>query len=210
MSQAEAELSRSRLGAEQAATSDVAGARANVEVARANHEKAQSDLNRMRPLAAKEEISRQQFDSFQSAARVAEAQLRAAQQKLTAAEQTAQTSAAGVHAAQAAPGERPRRPGPVACRAAPGRGQHRPGPLPPQAAIQQARANLAAAELQLGYTTVTAPAEGVVTRKTVEPGQTVQPGQGLMTVIPLHDVWVTANFKGGPSWPECTPASAPR
>jgi membrane fusion protein (multidrug efflux system) len=40
-----------------------------------------------------------------------------------------------------------------------------------------------------------APEEGEVSNKTVEPGQIVQPGQGLMTVVPLHDVWVTANFK---------------
>ena len=58
-----------------------------------------------------------------------------------------------------------------------------------------ARANLDAAKLQLSYTTVTAPLDGVVTRKSVEVGQVVSPGQGLMTIIPLHDVWVTANFK---------------
>jgi membrane fusion protein, multidrug efflux system len=63
------------------------------------------------------------------------------------------------------------------------------------AGIQQARANLAAAELQLSYTTITAPTDGEVTRKTAEVGQYVQPGQALMTVVPLHLVWVTANFK---------------
>ena len=47
----------------------------------------------------------------------------------------------------------------------------------------------------LSYTTITAPSDGVVTRKSVEPGQIVQPGQSLMTVIQLQDVWVTANFK---------------
>ena len=64
-----------------------------------------------------------------------------------------------------------------------------------QAAVEQARANLEAAELQLSYTTIVAPMDGVVTRKTVEVGQIVQPGQGLMTIVPLHDIWVTANFK---------------
>ena len=63
------------------------------------------------------------------------------------------------------------------------------------AGVGAARANLAAAELQLSYTTLTAPVDGVVTRKSVEPGQIVQPGQSLMTIIPLQDVWVTANFK---------------
>ncbi|HXB75241.1 MAG TPA: efflux RND transporter periplasmic adaptor subunit, partial [Candidatus Acidoferrales bacterium] len=63
------------------------------------------------------------------------------------------------------------------------------------AGVEAARANLAAAELQLSYTTLVAAVDGVVTRKSVEPGQVVQPGQGLMTIIPLQDVWVTANFK---------------
>ena len=39
------------------------------------------------------------------------------------------------------------------------------------------------------------PSDGVVTRKSVEAGQIIQPGQGLFTLIPLNDVWVTANFK---------------
>jgi membrane fusion protein (multidrug efflux system) len=63
------------------------------------------------------------------------------------------------------------------------------------ARVQEARANLAAAELNLGYTTIVSPADGVVTKKSVEPGQIVQPGQALLAIIPLKDVWVTANFK---------------
>ena len=63
------------------------------------------------------------------------------------------------------------------------------------AAVEAARASLEAAELQLSYTTITAPIDGTVTRKSVEVGQIVQPGQGLMTLIPLQDTWVTANFK---------------
>jgi membrane fusion protein (multidrug efflux system) len=63
-----------------------------------------------------------------------------------------------------------------------------------EAAVKVAQANLAAAELTLSYTTITAPVDGTVTRKSVEVGQMVQPGQGLMTVI-TPDAWVTANFK---------------
>jgi membrane fusion protein (multidrug efflux system) len=62
------------------------------------------------------------------------------------------------------------------------------------AAVKTARARLEAAELTLSYATITAPVDGVVTRKSVEVGQMVQPGQGLMTVI-TPDIWVTANFK---------------
>ena len=57
------------------------------------------------------------------------------------------------------------------------------------------KANLAAAELQLSYTSIVAPIDGVVTKKMVEVGQIVQPGQGLLVLVPLHDIWVTANFK---------------
>ena len=63
------------------------------------------------------------------------------------------------------------------------------------AKVQQARAALEAARLNLEYTTVIAPSDGVATHKQVEVGQIVQQGQGLMVIVPLHDVWVTANFK---------------
>jgi membrane fusion protein (multidrug efflux system) len=49
--------------------------------------------------------------------------------------------------------------------------------------------------LQLSYTTIVSSTDGVVTRKNVEVGQIVQPGQSLMTIVQLQDVWVTANFK---------------
>jgi membrane fusion protein (multidrug efflux system) len=63
------------------------------------------------------------------------------------------------------------------------------------AAIAQARANYEAATLNLSYTTITAPADGAVTRKSVEAGQVLQPGQDLLVLVPLSNVWVTANFK---------------
>jgi len=63
------------------------------------------------------------------------------------------------------------------------------------AAVTQARADLAFAELQLGYTEVRAPVDGVVSKRTVEVGQVAQMGQPLLAIVPLHDVWVVANFK---------------
>src|SRR5260370_5326657 len=63
------------------------------------------------------------------------------------------------------------------------------------AKVEQARAALEAAELNLSYTEITAPVDGVATHKQVEPGQIVQAGQGLLVVVPLQNVWVTANFK---------------
>jgi len=63
------------------------------------------------------------------------------------------------------------------------------------AKVDQARAALDAALLNLSYCNIVAPVDGVATHKQVEPGQIVQPGQGLLVVVPLRDVWVTANFK---------------
>src|SRR4029434_9875171 len=63
------------------------------------------------------------------------------------------------------------------------------------AKVQQARAALDAAQLNLEYATIVAPVDGVATHKQVEVGQVVQQGQGVMVVVPLQDVWVTANFK---------------
>jgi membrane fusion protein (multidrug efflux system) len=64
-----------------------------------------------------------------------------------------------------------------------------------QAAAQKNAAALQQAELNLQYTTIVAPFAGVVSKKNVEPGQVVQPGQPLVSVVNLEDVWVTANFK---------------
>jgi membrane fusion protein, multidrug efflux system len=63
------------------------------------------------------------------------------------------------------------------------------------ARVAAARAARDQAALQLSYTRMTAPSNGVVSKKTVEIGQLVQPGQPLMSVVPLEDVWVTANLK---------------
>ncbi len=63
-----------------------------------------------------------------------------------------------------------------------------------KADLATAEAGLKNAELQLSYTTVIAPAEGRIAKKTAETGMRVQPGQALMAVVE-QDVWVLANFK---------------
>src|SRR5947199_5895700 len=68
-------------------------------------------------------------------------------------------------------------------------------PLGADARVGPARAARDQAALNLSYTRITAPSEGVVSKKSVEIGQLVQPGQPLMSEVPLSDVWVTANLK---------------
>src|SRR5437762_350442 len=64
-----------------------------------------------------------------------------------------------------------------------------------EAQLAEARAALREAELNLEYTTIAAPVSGRVTRRTVEVGQTVQPGQPLLAVVDVANVWVIANYK---------------
>lgn len=191
---AEAAVQEVRVEAERATTALVAAAQANVQQAQANYDKAQADLARMRPLAAKEEISKLQLDAYVAAAQVADGQLRAAQENLKAARQNAEQKQSAVIVAQAQVAQA--RAAVETSRANQGRvriTQAQAGSA--LAGVAQARANLETASLQISYTTITAAVDGVVTKKTVEAGQIVQPGQGLLTLVPLHDVWVTANYK---------------
>jgi len=191
---AQAELERARLAYEEASSSELAYAEANVRARQASNDRAQADLARMKPLVDKAEISQQQYDAYVAAAKVADSELKAAQEKLASAGKEAGIKKASLAAADtrvaqanaqlsASVANRKQ----VAIRTA--------DVGTAQATSAAARATLEAAELQLSYTTITAAIDGVVTRKSVEIGQMLQPGQGIMTLIPLSDTWVTANFK---------------
>ena len=64
-----------------------------------------------------------------------------------------------------------------------------------KAAVQAAQASLDQARLNLSYTHIVAPSSGVVDNKTVQVGQRVQPGEQLLTLVPLNDIWITADFR---------------
>ena len=194
LANAQAEYEKAKYAYEKDSTAELAYARANVDARQASYDRARADLDRMKPLVAKAEISQQQFDAYVATARVAESELQAAKEKQAAAQKSANLAKAAMDAAQAKVAQA--RAGvrqalanykQVSIREA--------DAASAVAAVAKARADLETAELNLGYTTIVAPTEGVVTRKSVEVGQIVQPGQGLLMLIPLHDVWVTANFK---------------
>ena len=127
----------------------VGQAEAQVEQAQANAQKAHADLERLKPLAEQEIVSKQQLDAAEAAARAADAALAASQAGLVGAD----------------------------------------------ARVAAARAARDQAALNLSYTRIVAPSNGVVSKKTVEVGQLVQAGQPLMSLVPLEDVWLTANLK---------------
>ncbi|MGD0497305.1 MAG: HlyD family secretion protein [Bryobacteraceae bacterium] len=194
LADAQAELERARLAYEQASSSDLAYAEATIQSKQASNDRANADLARMKPLADKAEISQLQYDAYVAAARVAEGDLQAAKEKLASAQKEAAIRKAALDAADT----RVRQAKAAVETSLANRKQvdiRSADAATAEAAVAQARANLAAAELDLSYTTVASPADGVVTHKSVEPGQIVAPGQSLMAIIPLQDTWVTANFK---------------
>ena len=162
-------------------------AQARVAEATANNFKAQSDLERYRPLVAKDVISKQQFDSAVAAADAAKASLADA----LASEQAAQAAVkiAHDHEAQAQASLKYAQTGPQQVAAQNAHAQQA------EAQVAEAQAQLDQAKLNLSYTKIVAPANGIITRKSLEIDQNISVGQNLLTLVSLDDLWVTANFK---------------
>jgi membrane fusion protein (multidrug efflux system) len=191
---AQADLMRAQSTYDQARSSDLAYAQANIEKSKANAQLAQADLERYRPLMEKGEISKQQFDAAQANADATASALRADQEKLAQAQRGVEIARAQLEAAKAHVDQA--RAGVVSAKADTKQVVMRQADAQGKiAVVQQARAAVEAAQLNVEYTTIVAPVDGVATHKQVERGQIVQQGQGLMVVVPLQDVWVTANFK---------------
>ncbi len=194
LSGALADLDRAQVTYDQARTSDLAWAQANIEKSKANAELAQADLARYKPLLDKGEISKQQYDAAKANAYATASALRADQEKLAQAQRAVDIARAQLQAAKARVEQA--QAGVAAAHADVRQISMRTSDAQGKIAkVQSARAALDAAELNLGYTEIVAPVDGVATHKQVEPGQIVQQGQGLLVVVPLHNVWVTANFK---------------
>jgi len=186
VSSADADVANAR-AAIAAAKQQYAAAKAQQSQAEANNVKIQDDLGRYQQLIGKQEISQQQYDEALAAAKASTATVEAARATADAAQaQVAQAQSKLVQAeanyryAQTAP----RQMEVIRSRAASAVAQ-----------AQQKKAALDQAALNLQYTKIIAPVAGVVSDRTVEVGQNVAPGQELMKVIPLKDIWITANFK---------------
>src|SRR5436190_8806345 len=162
-------------------------ANAQLAQADANNVWAQNDLARYKQLVSKQEISQQQYDQAYAAAQSGSAAVDAARAGLSAAQQ--QIKAAQSRLIQAQANARVAQTGPQQVVAIRSRAQSA------EALVEQKKAELDATQLNLQYTTIVAPVTGFVTNRTVEVGQNVQPGQELLRIINLDDIWVTANFK---------------
>ena len=169
-------------------------AQARQREAAAKAAKTAKDVERFKPLLAKDEISQQQYDAAVAAANAdaagadsaaaqameAELDIRVAQSRLVQAKVKREQASAGLATAQT---------GPEQVKVTQARA------AAAEAHVMQARAVVKQAEINLEHAIVKAPTKGIVSRKSVEVGQLIQPGQALMAVIPIDRVWITANFK---------------
>ncbi len=179
---------------EQSATANLQVAEANLAAKRATNERAQADLARYTPLLGTDDVSKYQFDAVEAAARVAKSDLAAAEQQLSAAQQAVLIARANARSAQA-------RVSRSESQFMETKAREQQVPIAEAtyksalAAVERAKAALQQAELNLAYTHITAPITGQVAQKSVDLGQYVSPGQLLFTIVPLDQVYVTANFK---------------
>jgi len=164
----------------------LAAAHAQVEEAEANDVKAQDDLKRYKRLVDQQDVSQQTYDQALAAAKAAAAGVAAARANEAAIQQGIQQARNRLSQAEAS--HRTAETGPQQVASTHARA------LSALAAVQERRAALEQAELNLQYTKVVAPVSGSVS-KTVVVGMNVQAGQQLLTIVPLDDVWITANFK---------------
>ncbi|HEX4075676.1 MAG TPA: HlyD family secretion protein [Candidatus Acidoferrales bacterium] len=185
VSSSEADIDNAQAGIV-AARQQYDAAQADLLQAQANNVKSQNDLVRYKQLVDKQEISQQLYDQAVAAAASGNAQVAAGKANVSAAEQ--QITQARARLAQAEAGYRSSQTGPQQVASTRARA------LSAEADVQEKQAALEQAELNMQYTKLRAPVDGVVS-KSVEVGMNVQPGQQLLTIVPLNDVWVTADFK---------------
>lgn len=186
MAQAQAGIAQSASGVLNA-QQRVATAQANLDAARANAVKAQHDVDRARELAGEGAISQSQLDAAQAAYLTAQAQRDAAIQGVAAARSSVTQSQAQVLASRAQLDQAQTGTQTTQIKSA-------------QAAVSAAQvkaaaASLANARLQESYTRITAPVDGVVSKKSVNVGDTLSVGQPLMALADQRHLWVTANLK---------------
>ena len=145
-------------------------ARANLELQEANLRQAEVDFKRAESLLKKAVIPREQYDKAKTTYDVAVAQVKAAKERIKQLEASLETQKAVVK-------------------------QTETSLIPQQAQIQQKEATLKGTELSKSYTIIYSPSDGYIAKKSVETGNQIQPGQSLMAVVPLNDIWITANYK---------------
>lgn len=178
----------------EAAKANRESAAARLSEAEANSRKADADERRYKQLAEKDNIPRQQFEQSRETAAAMRAEVDVQRASLKVMEQNVISAQEVVRQAQARLAQTEAN----IDSAMTGGDQvaaQKARAASAEALVRQRRAQLEQARLNLSYTKLIAPVAGIIGKKTVEKGQNVSPGQQLMAVVPLDDIWVTANFK---------------
>src|SRR5262249_20130217 len=143
---------------------------------------------RYRPLVEKDVISRQQYDAAVAAAEANRAAVLEAESTLIGQQEAVRQSQQKLAQAKSTAME--------AAKNAPGQVKAQQAKADAALAdVKQAQAKVDQAKLNLGYTKIVAPITGIVNKKDVQVGANLSVGQDLLTIIPLTNLWVTANFK---------------
>ncbi len=193
VAEAQAQLEAKRAAAS-AAESDVAGARATAV-------QALKEKDRQRKLVSQGLVAQRDYDQAEAAEGSARASLEAFERRKIQVEREVQQVEASLASRRLGVDQAKQRVAELRGSLARAESQRHQVPMKEadvvraEAAVTQAKADLAYAELQLNYTDVRSPVDGVVSKRTVELGQVAQMGQPLLAIVPLHDVWVIANFK---------------
>ena len=183
---ASADLSSAEAGVV-AAQKQVEAAQAQVAEAKATAQKLNADVARYQMLLGKHEISQQQFDQATASATASNATVTAREAALLAARAQVQQAESRIVQARASIQNAQATPNQVQATAAKAKSA--------DAQVLRYKSALDQAQLNLNYTTIVAPVDGVVGKRSVQVGQNVSPGQDMMAIVPLRDIWVTANFK---------------
>ncbi len=183
---AQANVSHARAGVS-ASEKQLSAARASLVEAEANNSKAQDDVSRFKKLVDKQEIAEQQFTQSVDTAKAANAAVDAARASVEIAQDQVTQAQAKLSQAQAMLTSAET--GPRQVRIQQSRAQAY------AALVNKSRAAVEQAGLNLNYTRILAPVDGVVAKRSAQVGEYVAPGQQLLAIIPLNDIWVTANFK---------------
>jgi len=197
-SEAAVDEARAKVEAKRAA---MAAMSAEVTGARSSSTQALREKDRMQRLVQAGHVSQRDFDVADAAAATSAAALDATQRRLTVAEREIQQAEAELAGRVLAVAQARQRVAEVQATLARVESQRHQVTLKEaevgraEARLTETRADLAYADLQLQYTEVRAPIDGMISKKGVDLGQMVQVGQPLLAIVPLHDVWVLANFK---------------
>jgi membrane fusion protein (multidrug efflux system) len=170
-----------------AAQKEAEAAQAQVQEAQADAVKLNTDVTRYQQLLGKHEISQQQFDAAIAAATAANATVEARKAALLAANAQVKQAQSRIEQAQAEVRNAQVTPKTVAATQAKAASA--------DAQALRSKAALDQAQLNLSYTTVVAPVDGVIGKRSVQVGSNVAIGQDMLAIVPLNDVWLTANFK---------------